>query len=148
MRYYLVEPEVAGGLGPNCIIDYPLRGMSTVKKLHYVFDGWLGDELLESVPCFIVTQRLADALRRANLSGWLLDDVEVGKSEQFQDLCPSRQLPKFLWLKVNGVAGTDDFGIAKGLSLVVSERALEVLRRIGIPHADVALTEGGAADRT
>jgi hypothetical protein len=33
-----------------------------VKKLEYVFDGWLGDHLVQSFPSFIVTFEAANAL--------------------------------------------------------------------------------------
>ena len=51
-KYYVIEPEVAGGFGENCEIDWS-TGKMQVNKLHYQFDGWLGDELLESTPCYI-----------------------------------------------------------------------------------------------
>ncbi|GGJ53754.1 hypothetical protein ALP32_02980 [Pseudomonas avellanae] len=49
MNYYHIEPEVAGSLGEQTVIDtesWPPK----VSRLEYQFDGWLGDELL--VYCF------------------------------------------------------------------------------------------------
>jgi hypothetical protein len=54
-------------------------------------------------------------------------------------------LPKFLWLKVEGFPGRDDFGIAAGLKLVVSKRALEVLKRVGFSHPASIEPFGGTA---
>ena len=90
---------------------------------------------MESTPCFIVSERLARQIERAQLTGISFDDVEVTKSDQFEELYPNRQIPKFIWLKIQGEAGRDDFGIAPGLMLVISERALEVLRGLGISNA-------------
>ena len=133
--YHIVEPEVAGGWGNNTVY-IRISGMTTVvHKLHYQFDGWLGDELLESAPCYIVTERLAHAIDLAQLSGVRFDDVEVTTSDQFKDLYPNRHLPKFVWLVVEGIPGQDDFGIAPGIRLIVSERALELLKLFGISHA-------------
>ena len=66
-QYYIIEPEVAGGLGLNSNIDrttFP----PIVEKLHFVFEGWLGDPILESFPCFIVTDRLARKMEEAGLT--------------------------------------------------------------------------------
>jgi hypothetical protein len=133
--YYAVEPEVAGGWGENTVFTtVPGKGV-VVQRLHYKFDGWLGDELLESAPCFIVSERMAQEIERAGLTGVRFDDVQVTVSEEFMQLEPERELPKFLWLKVEGFPGREDFGIASGLKLVVSERALGLLRRVGFSHA-------------
>jgi hypothetical protein len=134
MTFYVVEPEVAGGFGEHSVIDRS-TGKMIVQKLHYQFDGWLGDELLESTPCYIASERMAHEIERVHLTGVRFDEAEVTTSDQFKELYPDRQLPKFVWLKVDGNAGRDDFGIAPGLRLVVSERALELLKRIGISNA-------------
>jgi hypothetical protein len=134
MKYYSIEPEVAGGFGEETIIDRSC-GRMEVMKLHYKFDGWLGDELLESTPCFIASERLANRIDRANLSGFKIDDVQVTKSDEFHDLHPKLGLPKFVWLKVIGTPGKDDFGITPGLNLVVSELALQLIKESGLKHA-------------
>jgi len=51
MKYYVLEPEVAGGFGPKLILDRHVRPAS-VTKFHYEFDVWLGAPLLEAVGCF------------------------------------------------------------------------------------------------
>ena len=58
-------------------------------------------------------------------------------------LFPNLQLPKFVWLQIDGKPGQDDFGIARGPGLVVSERALEALRELGIANALVTPFEKG-----
>jgi hypothetical protein len=45
------------------------------------------------------------------------------------------ELPKFVWLRIEGIPGQDDFGIGKAPRLVISERALEALRGPGISNA-------------
>lgn len=40
-----------------------------VTKLHYVFEGWLGDAPIESTPCFLATEELAATIREEGLSG-------------------------------------------------------------------------------
>jgi hypothetical protein len=135
--YHVVEPEVAGGWGKNTdVIRIPGQPV-VVNKLHYVFDGWLGDELLESTPCYIGTERLVDEIKRAKLRGVVFDEVEIAKSEQFDELYPNRELPKFMWLKMDGTPGEDDFGVTTDLQLVVSDEALAVLQRVGLSNAFV-----------
>ncbi|WP_229008359.1 hypothetical protein [Methylophilus sp. Leaf408] len=134
MKYYVIEPEVAGGLGERTVIDRS-SGRIEVKKLHYHFDGWLGDELLESTPCFIVSTRLANEIENQKYTGVMFSDAEITTSDEFNDLHENLKLPDFLWLKVFGVAGKDDFGMSSELNLVVSEPALQLLKQIGISHA-------------
>jgi hypothetical protein len=134
MDYFYIEPEVAGGLGEKTVLDssvHPPR----VDRLHYKFDGWLGDVLLESFPCEIATSSAAHALMDAAVTGVQFADVEVSTSEAFRELHPQLALPMFRWLRVSGVAGKDDFGIADDLRLVVSQRALDILRPLGIGNA-------------
>lgn len=141
MNYFILEPEVAGGWGERTVADtreFP----PAVSVLHHVFDGWLGDEILEAFPCFIVTDRLAARLRREGLSGFLLRPVEVTTSEAFDDLYPGRELPAFRWLQVLGTAGVEDFGVSPSYRLVVSQRALVVLRKFRLRNCDI--TEYGS----
>jgi hypothetical protein len=135
MKYYTIEPEVAGGWGKNTVFDrIPGKG-TFVHKLHYEFDGWLGDELVESSACYVVTERMVREIERAGLTGARFDEAEVTTSEQFRDIYPNRQLPKFVWLRAMGKPGQDDFVLGTDLRLMVSERALELLKRVGISHA-------------
>ncbi|MBI3463320.1 MAG: hypothetical protein HY000_09710 [Planctomycetes bacterium] len=136
MRFYKLQPEVAGGWGPNTVFTRGPGGDVVIHKFHYQFDGWLGDELLESTPCFIVTRRLADELQKSALSGYELKAVEVSTSDQFQDLYADCQLPEFLWLDVTGTAGVNDFGTDE-LMLVVSENALTALKKAHLENCDI-----------
>jgi hypothetical protein len=128
-QYFIIEPEVAGGLGPHTEMDRSVHP-PIVTKLHYVFDGWLGDEILETFPCHIVTRRLADRLSAANMSGVAFSSVEVSVSEEFEDVHPDVSLPEFVRLVPSGVAGVDDFGLyGKTARLVVSDRGLRVVQK-------------------
>src|SRR5436190_24088139 len=103
MRFFVLEPEIAGGWGERTDADtsaFP----PTVTALHYRFDGWLGDELLEAFPCFIVTERLAARLRRSGMSGFRLQAVEVSTSAEFDELYPCWEPPVLKWLRPVGTA--------------------------------------------
>jgi len=135
-RYFVVEPEVAGELGADTVMDssvHPPR----VSRLHYELNGWLGDDLLESFPCYVVTERCKTALEKEGFTGYSVAPVKVTVSDTFRELYPGRSLPTFHWLKVNGTAGKDDFGLAKDHRLAVSEGVLRVLKSLSIEHCDI-----------
>lgn len=134
MNYFFLEPEVAGELGKGTVLDTTMHP-PLVSKLNYQFSGWLGDVLLESFPCFIISADAADALDKGSCTGLSFSEVETSKTPEFNTMYPDRALPKFRWLQVQGRAGSDDFGLASDHRLVVSEKALEKLRPFGISHA-------------
>ncbi len=134
--FYSLDPEVAGGLGPNTVMDASLHP-PIVTKLHYELDGWLGDELLESFPCFIVTENMRQLIESADPSGCSFGEVEVSKSDRFKELYPKRSVPHFFWLKIAGHAGRDDFGISSTNSLVVSQRVLQVMKKGVLEHCAI-----------
>ncbi|MBJ7532764.1 hypothetical protein JDN40_01330 [Rhodomicrobium vannielii ATCC 17100] len=134
-NYYCLEPEVAGQLGPGTQMDvgvYPPR----VTRLEYIFDGWFGDDIVQSFPCFLTTERLSAALVERNISGVAFDDVAVDKSELFMDLHPQKQLPKFMWMKPVGRPCVDDVGVIVSsrpgqyeFRLIVSDAVLLILHK-------------------
>ena len=142
MKYYSLEPEVAGGFGPRSVINPNVRPPH-VTKFNYQFDVWLGDPLLEAVGCFIVTESLKKMILAKAATGVSFGTVEISRSGQFEDLYPNRQLPEFVWLKVLGDAGRDDFGLSPAHSLVVSDRILNLLREQGMSHCSISEFEIG-----
>ena len=135
MRYYELEPEVAGGLGPKTDIDNTVHP-PVVTRLHYEFDGWAGDALLASFPCYIVTQQLKEEFAKAELTGYEFAEVFGSVSPEFEELLPGVDLPNFFWLKATGEAGTGDFGLSPGFSLVVSQRVMAILGKVDVSHCD------------
>jgi hypothetical protein len=133
-QFYSIEPEVAGGLGHESTIVRS-SGRAIVEKLHYEFDDWMGDEILESTPCYIVSTNMASRIKDAQLTGVSFDSVFITKSPEFNEMRPDVVLPQFVWLKIHGSVGLDDFGIARNLKLVVSDRALKLLKDVGMNNA-------------
>lgn len=135
MNEYAIEPEVAGELGPSTVMDgsvHPPR----VEVLEYRLVAWLGDDLLESFPCLVVTDRLASRLREGGLTGFTLADVTVSTDGDARHR-RAEPLPRFRWLQVTGRRGADDLWVGDDLRLQVTSTALEVLRG----HVDHALVE-------
>ncbi|MBZ9703047.1 MULTISPECIES: hypothetical protein [unclassified Mesorhizobium] len=108
-----------------------------VSKLHYQVEGWFGDALVTTFPCFLVTEEAKRGLLDIGISGATFAPAEVTKSENFLELQPDVELPPFVWLKVDGRAGHDDFGVNQKLNLVISERAFDVLDELGLPSASI-----------
>jgi putative NADH-flavin reductase len=134
---WLLNPEVAGGWGPHTEADRNTHP-PLVTHLHYEFHGWLGDDLLTTFPEFVVTERLAMALERSSLSGFQLAEVEVSAGEMWKQLHETRAVPQCRWLKVTGRAGIMDFGLTELAHLVVSARALELLRGFSLEACEVS----------
>lgn len=134
--FFVLEPEVGGAIGESTTFDYSTEPPS-VLTLEYMFETWLGDDLLEAHPCFIVSARLKSALERLGGSGYVFDSVTITKADQFDELNANIQLPQFDWLKIQGVAGINDCGLSKDGSLVVSTRMLDLLRQFNINHCVV-----------
>lgn len=133
---WVLSPEVAGELGDDTRLDSSAHPPK-VYRFHHHFAGWLGDELLEAFPCFLVSSDLAKALEEAGLIGFSLDEVEVSVSPEFQALYPGRALPEFRWLKITGENRNADFRLTSDFRLEVSSRALKVLRKFNIGHAAI-----------
>lgn len=134
MQYYLLEPEVAGGIGDMSEITYKDGMIDEVKFLHYEFDGWLGDELLTTTPCFIVTESLMGDIISSGLEGAEFKTIHMSLSEEFLDLYGKMEIPKFVEIKCKFVYEenmdnlTSDFYINKCKDIIVSEKALNILR--------------------
>ncbi|MGQ4615168.1 hypothetical protein [Nocardia sp. R7R-8] len=139
MSFYIVEPEVAGGHGPGTEYDRSPR-IGSVNKLEYVFSDWLGDALVTSTPCFLVTSDLREKIESSFLTGVDFADLMVSVSPEGEELM-DRPLPEWKWLVFTGKAYLSDFGLNDDLDLVVSSKALAVLREAGIEHADVVELE-------
>ncbi|HEY8969066.1 MAG TPA: hypothetical protein VIM64_08230, partial [Puia sp.] len=99
--FKFIEPEVAGGLGEETKLDTSTHP-PVVFQLHYEFYGWLGNDILESFPCFIVTDGLKKAILDARLSGVVFDQVKVTTSDEFDAFHSGVVLPPWRWMKVSG----------------------------------------------
>jgi hypothetical protein len=134
--FYIIEPEVSGGLGPNTVVDtsvFPPR----VSKLEYMFDDCLGDSIIESFPYFFITEDASKDLIKHDVTGFKLAPASISMSPTFHELNANIDLPSFKWLKVHGVEGQDDFWIHKDNRLIVSHRALDILITHQLDHANI-----------
>ena len=151
MKYFFLESDIAGEPGGNTVLDHS-KTPPTVRKLEYNFYYWFGDVLLRTYRSWIITAAAMNEIQKHGFTGAKAAEVSITKSDDFCEQNPSLILPEFVWLKVFGTAGRDDFGTgyrlnagsidlfpydARFYELVVSERALDLLKRLGIAHASV-----------
>ncbi len=135
-NYYLIEPEVPGQWADDIVVDRSTHPPE-VKELNLVFDGWLGDDILEVFPSFIVTEKLADAMYDHGLSGFEFRDVKVSISEQFKEIYGEKELPRFLWLYPHREETPKDVSLKEDGSLLLSERAMSVFKRFNLQNCDI-----------
>lgn len=132
---HVLEPEIAGGWGPGTEADTAVHP-PIVRRLVYQFDGWPGDDLLETFPCFIVTERLAKAIEGSNLSGAQFEAVGIAKSALFEELHPGLKLPEFRRLQFAATSNAD-FALDGQHRLCVSDAALALLQRFNFMNCNV-----------
>ena len=135
MKYFELTTEVAGGLGDNTLPNQ-MAG-TVVSHLHYECDGWMGDAIVGTCGYYIATLGLASKISEASLTGVQFLPAEISVSDEFEFFKPGFVLPPFVRLDPIGMAGHDDFGMGPRLSLVVSERALAVIRSSPSKHSDI-----------
>ena len=126
--YFILLPELAGHW-----VASPADGDTCV------FDTWLGDDVVRAHPLVLVTTPVKEALEQLqSSSGFTVGPVGCETSLFFRRHNPGRQLPTFWAVHVNGEAGSDDVGLARDGSVVISRRVLDLLMRFRIKQAVLA----------
>lgn len=135
-KEYILMPEVPGELGENTLLDnseHPPK----VLALHFICKNWLGDDLIECFPVFLVSNRLRLALQNSDLKGCAFRESEQSIDhyvhEAFQ---PARPIPNFHWLMLE--KKQSDFYIGANNNLVVSGKAFSLLQQFNIVYCDVS----------
>jgi len=152
MKLFFIEPEVAGGHGEHTIYgtgeDIVKEGISgKVKFLHYEFEGWLGDDLLESTPAFIVSSLLETVLQKSDIKDYKLEPCLITTSDVFKEMYPNKEIPPFSRfiplgkIEVEGEHFTNwsghHFCLSSKGELVVTQEALELLKTVSINNCYV-----------
>ena len=142
MTYYKLNPEVPGHFGDDAELER-VNNTFEVKKMHLVFDGWQGDDLLTNHPVFMVTERLKDAISKFPLSGFSVTRIDnIETSEEYETFFGNKEIPPIFWLKVIGNPYIDDFGINEDNDLVVSQKTLDIMQKFNMNLCRVEAVEG------
>lgn len=124
--FFVLRPEDAGHPEPPRTSEEPL----------YVFDTWLGDDLVGAHPHFLVTAALKASLETlAEPTGFRASHARTRPSLFLERQRPELSLPTFWKLEIDGAAGVHDLGLTADGSLVVSQRVLDHLVSHSIHHA-------------
>ncbi len=127
-KFFLVKPEVPGGLGENTVFDKSEVPWKIIS-VHLVFDGWDGANVVKVSPCFFVTEMLRNRIESENLSGVInFEEIQISTSETFKELMPNTKIPSFFLMRINGVPQKDDIGTTSNFKLILSEKALAIFR--------------------
>lgn len=152
MKLYLLEPEVSGGHGEHTVYgteeDISNEGISgKIKFLHYEFEGWLGDDLLESTPAFIVSSVLETELNNSEFRDYKLEKCLITTSDGFREMYPNKEIPsfsRFIPLGKVEVEGENfknwsghHFCLTPKGELVITKEALDVLKKASIDNCDI-----------
>jgi hypothetical protein len=107
-------------------------------------DAWPKDEIFLFTPFYFVTERLHSILACHNLTGIRFEKVsKLTKEANFKANYPGAELPPFYWLAViEGQILHDDFAIWDDKYLVVSQKALDLLRDNHVTHSEADEIEG------
>jgi len=140
MKYYKIYPEGAGIFGANSIGNFQVHP-PIIDYLHFEFETWLGDDILEKFPCYLVSEKLVALLKDSIFSGFEIVECEISFSEIFLEWHERIDLlPQFFWLKIHGTP-PDDFFLLDGKRLCISQKALEILQTCNLHYADIEAFE-------
>jgi hypothetical protein len=118
LSFFNLEPEVSGS---------PTAGPASGAPA-FVFDTWLGDDVIRAYPAVLVTTPVKRALLALpDPTGFEITRARVRRSPFFRQFSPGKRLPRFWAIQVRGQAGRDDMGLTEAGVLVVSRRVLDVL---------------------
>lgn len=152
MRLYQLHLDVPGELGEQTVWESPTpeypHGPCGVVFVHLELHDWRGGCVVEASPAYMITAGLLDAIRASNLTGAAVQEMKttIGEPYAQSGSPPPGSLPKLYRLLPEGQVRADDRkpivyewsgqDFSEGnIGLVVSERALELLRRFGLNYA-------------
>ena len=133
MKFFTIEPESSG---------FPAVGTPRGAPV-FVFDTWLGDDVIRAYPAVLVTTSVKRALAAVRgLTGFEIVRARIRSSPFFRKYAPGKRLPAFWAIQVRGYAGRDDMGLTAAGVLVVSRRVLDVLLDFRIGRATLTQHPG------
>ncbi len=113
----LVAAAAVGTRGERTVIEEPppcpvcgYAPRSECISLEYVLDSWNGEDFVEALGCYAVSERLNRALSGAGLVGFRIQPMRVSKAEHFfmGEEAYQAEVPSFLQWVVTGKAEGPD----------------------------------------
>jgi hypothetical protein len=131
--FFNFEPEIAG------------RPQSGVKPdaFEYIFDTWLGDDVVRPFPALLVTGPVRHKLLRLpQPEGFEVVRARAKASAFYRKHNPGRRLEAFWEVQIRGRAGCDDLGLTEAGVAVVSRRILDLFLEFNIARAVITQYAG------
>ena len=107
--------------------------------------------MLESTPCFIVSEKLKNALISSELKDFRLEECLISVSEEFQELYPDKELPNFWRLIPLGTVNYENgnysewsghqFCLTPRGDLILTEEVLSFLKPFTLKYCDISALE-------
>lgn len=140
-KYKKIQPEVIVGLGDNTEFLEQQPPFKTVLNLHLELEDWLGDDLMECHPCYIVTESLKNCLENDKFTGFEFANIEITQNEYFDDNYHiNKDLPLFYWLKIIGEKNVDDVFIGEKYTLFANDRFINYLKEnFSVNYLDIGV---------
>jgi hypothetical protein len=137
--YKIIQPEVIVGLGEKTEFLEKEAPFKTITKLHIKLEDWLGDDLMECFPCYIITENLKNELIINNFSGYKIKDLEITMSEYFfNNYTLQKPIPKFYWLIIDGIEDKTDIYLGKEKKLFCNDRLINLITsKFNIKYLDI-----------
>jgi hypothetical protein len=109
-----------------------------IIKYVYTFDYPFYDDLFTSSPDYYVTRKLADEIKGSKLTGFSLEKISSRYSDQCLEEYPDAGSdPECYRLIITGEQEKDDFGLRHDTYLIVSQPALDLLKRFKIDNCEI-----------
>jgi hypothetical protein len=141
-KYFFVQLPGCGETGPKAEMDISVHP-PRVLRLHCLMDMIPMSDIFEIYPSVVVTKAFGEALTRANCSGFTLKAAHFEPSEYYREFHASEKLPDLIWCDITGESGLDDFGLERGMRLIVSRRVKDIIERHS--HDEVFFFAGAKA---
>jgi hypothetical protein len=137
MNFYLIEPQIPGGFGPQTRIRDLPGGRRELEFAHILLDE-VPDDLIKNVFCFAVSDQLMAKIRDAGIADVKFRNCLVEPNEQFRFLSEDMDtsLPQYFEILVEGRPYESDIA-REGFKLIVSERFKVILGEFLIPHSKI-----------
>jgi hypothetical protein len=130
MRYFRIRPT-----RPFDMWTYSDVENGQIKSLVFAYEYWSAEPIFKQVEYIFVTNSFAEVLSKSDLTGYVLTSVATRKADNYTSSMEDSVPQPVQRLIAQGRAGEADFGMQDVMNLVVSERALGLLRAAGMHEA-------------
>jgi hypothetical protein len=107
-------------------------------EMVYAYDFWTDEPLFQDPPFYFVRASIGRILQEAGLTGFALRSIPTIRAKEWLDPeNKDRPLEDVQHLEIAGRAGDADFGLQHTSDLIISDRALELLRQHGLKPTEI-----------